>query len=274
MTLLSDVQPRAVRRGRFTRPSIQRAVPSGASARPCVKILRQDHQCPASSSRSNTPARATAAGRSRRTRAPCRASSMRAVEQATGTRDSSSSMAPGGPTRASTRCARSRTSICRVPSRPRRWCAASTTRCPPTSTCLRVDPVPHRFHARHDAVARSYLYQLARRRTAFAKPFVWWVKEPLSTRRDARGGRLLRRPCTTSGRSPTMTRTRSRPRCCVEARRSLEDGDSSSSASRARTSSGRWSAASWACWWRSDAESCPRRTCGGSSASSPMCRPR
>jgi tRNA pseudouridine38-40 synthase len=39
--------------------------------------------------------------------------------------------------------------------------------------------VPHRFHARHDAVARRYLYQIARRRTAFAKAFVWWVKEPI-----------------------------------------------------------------------------------------------
>src|SRR5579872_3863544 len=37
--------------------------------------------------------------------------------------------------------------------------------------------VPHRFHARHDAVARRYVYQIARRRTAFSKPFVWWVKE-------------------------------------------------------------------------------------------------
>ena len=45
---------------------------------------------------------------------------------------------------------------------------------------LRVERVRHRFHARHDAVARSYLYQVARRRTAFAKPFVWWVKEELS----------------------------------------------------------------------------------------------
>jgi tRNA pseudouridine38-40 synthase len=44
---------------------------------------------------------------------------------------------------------------------------------------LRVDKVPHRFHARHDAVARSYVYHIARRRTAFAKPFVWWVREPL-----------------------------------------------------------------------------------------------
>src|SRR4029434_1769951 len=39
--------------------------------------------------------------------------------------------------------------------------------------------VPHRFHARHDAVARRYIYQIARRRTAFAKAFVWWVREPI-----------------------------------------------------------------------------------------------
>jgi tRNA pseudouridine38-40 synthase len=39
--------------------------------------------------------------------------------------------------------------------------------------------VPHRFHARHHAVARRYLYQISRRRTAFAKSYVWWVKEPL-----------------------------------------------------------------------------------------------
>ena len=44
---------------------------------------------------------------------------------------------------------------------------------------LAVDTVPHRFHARHAAVARSYLYQISRRRTAFAKPFVWWVKDTI-----------------------------------------------------------------------------------------------
>jgi tRNA pseudouridine38-40 synthase len=42
-----------------------------------------------------------------------------------------------------------------------------------------AERVPARFHARHDAVARSYLYQIARRRTAFAKPFVWWIREDL-----------------------------------------------------------------------------------------------
>jgi tRNA pseudouridine38-40 synthase len=45
---------------------------------------------------------------------------------------------------------------------------------------LAAERVPPRFHARHSAVARSYLYQISRRRTAFAKPFVWWVREPLN----------------------------------------------------------------------------------------------
>jgi tRNA pseudouridine38-40 synthase len=35
------------------------------------------------------------------------------------------------------------------------------------------------FHARHDAMARSYLYQISRRRTAFGKKFVWWIKDAL-----------------------------------------------------------------------------------------------
>jgi tRNA pseudouridine38-40 synthase len=44
---------------------------------------------------------------------------------------------------------------------------------------LAVSNVPHRFHARHAAEARRYLYQISRRRSAFAKPFVWWVKDAL-----------------------------------------------------------------------------------------------
>ena len=48
---------------------------------------------------------------------------------------------------------------------------------------LAAEVVPHRFHARRDAVARRYLYQISRRRTAFAKPFVWWVKEPIDIAR-------------------------------------------------------------------------------------------
>ena len=47
---------------------------------------------------------------------------------------------------------------------------------------LELVRAPQRFHARHDAVARSYLYQIARRRTAFAKPYVWWVREDLNVK--------------------------------------------------------------------------------------------
>jgi len=48
---------------------------------------------------------------------------------------------------------------------------------------LRVEQVRHKFHARHDAIARSYIYHVARRRTAFAKQFVWWVKDDLDVER-------------------------------------------------------------------------------------------
>jgi tRNA pseudouridine38-40 synthase len=60
---------------------------------------------------------------------------------------------------------------------------------PPDINVLRIEPIPHRFHARHDAVSRSYVYQVARRRTSFAKPFVWWVKDDLDVRamREAAG---------------------------------------------------------------------------------------
>jgi tRNA pseudouridine38-40 synthase len=48
---------------------------------------------------------------------------------------------------------------------------------------LDVEKVRHTFHARHSATGRSYIYQVARRRTAFGKPFVWWVKEDLDVAR-------------------------------------------------------------------------------------------
>lgn len=42
-----------------------------------------------------------------------------------------------------------------------------------------VEKAAPRFHARHDAEARSYLYQISRRRTALAKRYVWWIKDKL-----------------------------------------------------------------------------------------------
>src|SRR6185436_13452001 len=54
-----------------------------------------------------------------------------------------------------------------------------STNLPADIHILAAAQVPHRFHARHDAVARRYLYQISRRRTAFAKAYVWWVREPI-----------------------------------------------------------------------------------------------
>ena len=56
---------------------------------------------------------------------------------------------------------------------------------------LRAEQVPHRFHARHDAIARRYLYQIARRRTAFLKAYVWWVKDPIDVSRMREAGRAF-----------------------------------------------------------------------------------
>ena len=109
---------------------------------------------------------------------------------------------------------------------------------------LGFEKVRHTFHARHDARGRSYIYQVARRRTAFAKPFVWWVKEDLDLATHACRRDTASSASTTSARSPTTTRSRSRRRCSLTSLEIHEDGTSSSSTSRARTSSGRWCGAS------------------------------
>ncbi|HEX9082221.1 MAG TPA: hypothetical protein VF768_08075, partial [Holophagaceae bacterium] len=42
------------------------------------------------------------------------------------------------------------------------------------------------FHARYDAVDRTYLYQISRRRSAFGKPWIWWIKHRLDLDRLAK----------------------------------------------------------------------------------------
>lgn len=44
---------------------------------------------------------------------------------------------------------------------------------------LKVESVHPRFHARHNCLARSYVYQLKQRKSAFAKRYNWWVRERL-----------------------------------------------------------------------------------------------
>ena len=48
---------------------------------------------------------------------------------------------------------------------------------------IEIEKASPQFHARHDAVARSYLYQISRRRSAFGKRYVWWIKDKLDVRR-------------------------------------------------------------------------------------------
>jgi tRNA pseudouridine38-40 synthase len=49
-----------------------------------------------------------------------------------------------------------------------------------------VRTCPPNFHSRHDAVDRTYLYQISRRRSAFGKPWIWWVKRNLDLDRLSR----------------------------------------------------------------------------------------
>jgi tRNA pseudouridine38-40 synthase len=62
---------------------------------------------------------------------------------------------------------------------------------PPDIHVLALAPVADKFHARHAADLRSYLYQISRRRTALAKRWVWWVKRPLDERRMGQAAALL-----------------------------------------------------------------------------------
>ena len=62
----------------------------------------------------------------------------------------------------------------------------------PSDVCLLdVAEAANSFHARHDALARTYMYQISTRRTAFFKKYVWWVREPLDAAVMASAARLL-----------------------------------------------------------------------------------
>jgi tRNA pseudouridine38-40 synthase len=56
---------------------------------------------------------------------------------------------------------------------------------------LSLERVPRSFHARHDAVARAYLYQISKRKQAFTKRFVWWVKDDLDVPAMERAAAML-----------------------------------------------------------------------------------
>ena len=57
---------------------------------------------------------------------------------------------------------------------------------------LTLDQCDAGFHARYNAVARSYVYIISRRRSAFGKRYVWWVKEDLSVNKMKEASAIFR----------------------------------------------------------------------------------
>ena len=77
------------------------------------------------------------------------------------------------------------------PPAPRQIQAGLNKLLPHDINVLGVRPAAPDFHARHDARSRYYLYQIATRRTAFGKPFVWWVRDSLDASAMAAAASLL-----------------------------------------------------------------------------------
>lgn len=69
---------------------------------------------------------------------------------------------------------------------PVKLAAEVSARLPADVALLAVARAPQRFHARHQAESRSYVYQIARRRSAFAARFAWHVDGRLDVAAIAR----------------------------------------------------------------------------------------
>lgn len=56
---------------------------------------------------------------------------------------------------------------------------------------ISVESVDSRFHARHSCVARSYIYQIRTRKSAFGKRYSWWVRDTLQPAAMQRAGEVM-----------------------------------------------------------------------------------
>lgn len=54
-----------------------------------------------------------------------------------------------------------------------------------------LEEAPNSFHARHDAVSRTYVYQISTRKSAFSKKYVWWIKDNLDVALMSRAARMI-----------------------------------------------------------------------------------
>ncbi len=56
---------------------------------------------------------------------------------------------------------------------------------------LEIEKAEKNFHARHDAKSRQYLYVISKRRTAFEKRYVWWIKDKLDVKKMKSAAKLF-----------------------------------------------------------------------------------
>lgn len=62
----------------------------------------------------------------------------------------------------------------------------------PSDICvLEVEKCDKNFNARKDAIARSYIYVISRRRSAFAKKFIWWIKDKIDVKKINEASKLF-----------------------------------------------------------------------------------
>ena len=74
---------------------------------------------------------------------------------------------------------------------PRKILEGLNDRLPSNINVLSVEKATARFHARHHALARTYLYLISTRRTAFGKRYVWWVRDALNVKKMQEACRLF-----------------------------------------------------------------------------------
>lgn len=56
---------------------------------------------------------------------------------------------------------------------------------------LEIEKAHKNFHARHSAKSREYIYRISKRRTAFEKKFVWWIKDNLDVTKMKSASKLF-----------------------------------------------------------------------------------
>ena len=76
--------------------------------------------------------------------------------------------------------------------RPLELFYALNDKLPADISVLNLEEAGANFDPRRDAISRYYLYQISTRRTAFAKKFVWWVRDPLDLDAMRRASALLK----------------------------------------------------------------------------------